>query len=115
LTWFPRFHRVPEWFIEDRVRDGVLIPAHVWRETLHGLCNAEPPTDAATINAPTLIVWGERDQLLSREQQERLAGAIAGSRLLVYENTGHLVLWEQPDLVARDVTRFVGLLQRPPG
>jgi pimeloyl-ACP methyl ester carboxylesterase len=113
LTWFPRFHWVPEWYVDDRVRDGVLLPAHVWRETFYGLCNAEPPTAAATIAAATLIVWGDRDQLLSREEQEQLAAAITDSRLVVYEGTGHLVLWEQPERVARDLTSFVDLLPRP--
>jgi rifampin ADP-ribosylating transferase len=113
LTWFPLFHKVPAWFIDDRVRDGALLAAHVWRETLHGLCNAEPPTATATIASPTLIVWGDRDQLLSREQQEQLAAAITNSRLVVYEGTGHLVLWEQPGRVARDLTSFVDLLTRP--
>jgi len=28
-------------------------------------------------------------------------------RLAAYENTGHLVLWEQPEPVAADLTRFV--------
>lgn len=107
LTWFPRFHQVPESYVEDRVRDGARIPAHVWRETFNGLCNAAPPTDAATITSPTLIVWGDRDTLLSREQEEDLAVAIPGSRLVVYEDTGHLVLWEQPERVARDLTTFV--------
>jgi pimeloyl-ACP methyl ester carboxylesterase len=114
LTWFPRFHRVPKWYIDDRVQDGVVFPAHVWRETLHGLCNAQPPTETAPISCPTLIVWGDRDQLLSREQQEHLAAAISGSRLLIYENTGHLVLWEQPERVARDLTSFVELLRGRP-
>lgn len=114
LTWFPRFHQVPESYIEDRVQDGARIPANVWRETFSGLCNAAPPTDTATINCPTLIIWGDRDELLTREQEENLAGAIPGSRLVVYENTGHLVLWEQPERVARDLTTFVeGLAQRP--
>jgi pimeloyl-ACP methyl ester carboxylesterase len=107
LTWFPRFHPVPESYVEDRVRDGVHIPAHVWRETFNGLLAAVPPTDTATISSPTLIVWGEQDDLLGREQQEELAGAVPGSRLVVYENTGHLVLWEQPARVARDLTTFV--------
>lgn len=112
LTWFPRFHGVPEWYIDDRVRDGMLLPAQVWRQALYGLCNAVPPTETGGITAPTLIVWGDRDHLLSREQQERLAAAITGSRLLVYENTGHLVLWEQPERVARDLTDFVELQER---
>jgi len=76
LTWFPRFHQVPEWYIDDRVRDGVRVPAHVWRETLDGLINARPPTDTATITARTLIVWGDHDELLTREHQEALAAAI---------------------------------------
>jgi pimeloyl-ACP methyl ester carboxylesterase len=58
LTWFPRFHEVPEWYIEDRVQDGARIPAHVWRETFDGLCNARPPTDTATISVP-LSSFGE--------------------------------------------------------
>lgn len=107
LTWFPRFQQVPESYIEDRVQDGVRIPAHVWRETFNGLCSAAPPTETATITSPALIVWGDRDELLSREQEEDLAVAIPGSRLVVYENTGHLVLWEQPERVALDLTTFV--------
>lgn len=114
LTWFPRFHDVPQPYIEDRVRDGARIPAYVWRETFHGLCAATPPTDTGTITSPTLIVWGDRDELLGREQQEDLAGAIPGSQLVTYEDTGHLVLWEQPERVARDLTAFVeDLAQRP--
>jgi pimeloyl-ACP methyl ester carboxylesterase len=26
LTWFPRFHHVPAWYIDDRVRDGARVP-----------------------------------------------------------------------------------------
>jgi pimeloyl-ACP methyl ester carboxylesterase len=107
LTWFPRFHDVPNWYIEDRVRDGLRLPAHVWRDTLTGLMTALAPTDIGTITAPTLIIWGDRDDLLPGEDQRQLAAAIPGSRLVVYEDTGHLVLWEQPDRVATDLTAFV--------
>lgn len=107
LAWFPLVQPVPRSYVDDRVRDGMRTPAHVWRETFEGLCTAEPPTDTGTITCPTLIVWGEHDQLLSREQQDDLASAIPGSELVVYEDTGHLVLWEQPERVARDLTAFV--------
>ena len=107
LRWFPRYHDIPAWYVEDRVDDGVRVPAHVWRGALAGLTGAPPPTDVGTIMAPTLVVRGDRDEVLSRAEQEALSAAIPGSRLVVYEGTGHLVLWEQPERVAADVTDFV--------
>ena len=107
LTWFPRFHQVPDWYIEARVDDGMQIPARVWRQALAGLNEATPPTETGTIHTPTLIIWGERDELLPRADGDALAAAIPGSRLVVYPDTGHLVLWEQPARVASDLTAFV--------
>ena len=49
---------------------------------------------------------------MSRRQQEQLAEAVSGSRLVVYADTGHLVLWEQPERVARDLRSFAELLSR---
>ena len=106
LTWFPRFHQVPPWYIDGRVHDGARMPAYVWRETLAGLVSARPPTDMATITAPTLIVWGSRDAFCPRGDQEALLAAIAGSRLLVYEGAGHAVHWEEPPRFAADVAAF---------
>ena len=52
--------------------------------------------------------------MLTREHQQALTAAIPASRLVVYEDTGHLVLWEQPERVASDLTAFVeSLRQRP--
>jgi pimeloyl-ACP methyl ester carboxylesterase len=110
LTWFPRFHQVPEWYVEARVDDGLQMPARVWRQALAGLSEAIPPTEAGTIHTPTLIIWGERDELLPRADGSALAAAIPGSRLVVYPDTGHLVLWEQPARVASDLTAFVDAL-----
>jgi rifampin ADP-ribosylating transferase len=53
-----------------------------------------------------MIIWGDRDELLPLEDQKTLAAAIPGSRLVVYEDTGHLVLWEQPKRVAADLAAF---------
>ena len=97
-----RFHQVPPSYIDGRVQDGARMPSYIWRETLAGLVSARPPTDMATITAPTLIVWGARDELLTCEDQQALAAAIPASRFIVYQDTGHLVLWEQPGRVASD-------------
>ena len=113
LQWFPRFHDVPDWYLKDRIDDGARVPAHVWRDAFTGLITAAPPTETATITAPTLIIWGDRDELLTREDQQALSAAIPGSRLVVYEDTGHLVLWEQPERLATDLTTFVESLTSP--
>jgi pimeloyl-ACP methyl ester carboxylesterase len=107
LEWFPRFHDIPGWYVENRIDDGLRMPANVWRKTLIGLSAAVPPTEMGTITVPTLIIRGERDGLLVRQDQEALAAAIPGSRLVVYNDTGHLVLWEQPQRVASDLIDFV--------
>ena len=107
LTWFPRYHDVPDWYITDRIRDGLRVPARVWQAGLAGLTTAVPPSESGTITAPTLIMWGERDALLPLQDGYLLAAAIPGSRLIVYEDTGHLVLWEQPERVATDLADFI--------
>jgi non-heme chloroperoxidase len=58
------------------------------------------------IQAPTLILWGERDALLPREEQERRAAAIPDATLRVYPDTGHAVAGERPEWVARDLEAF---------
>ena len=73
-----------------------------------------PATDTATITAPALIVYGARDQVLAREDQRALAAALPASQLIVYPDTGHLVLWEQPERVAADLAAFVDRLRMQP-
>ena len=107
LSWFPLLHAVPRWFIEDRVQDGVRMPAHAWKRILEGLCAATPPTESGTIHAPTLILWGAHDGVLPRRHQEALAVRIAGAELKVYPGVAHLVLWECPEQVAEDMTKFL--------
>jgi non-heme chloroperoxidase len=94
-------------FLEAMVGESLEVRAHVWKATLRGLLEAVPPAETGTIVAPTLIVWGERDAFVSRADQERLVAAIPGSQLVIYEGTGHVVHWEQPERVAADLAAFV--------
>ncbi len=72
-----------------------------------GLITSPAPIETGPISAPTLIVWGDRDEVLPYEGQLALAAAIPGSTLRTYEGVGHLVLWEQPERVAADLVDFV--------
>jgi pimeloyl-ACP methyl ester carboxylesterase len=59
------------------------------------------------IAAPTLLVWGDRDALFSRRDQEQLIGAMPVARLLVYSETGHSPNWERPERIATDPLAFL--------
>lgn len=111
LSWFTLFHPVPKDYLEDRVRDGCKVPAQIWKRSLAGLGNAVPPTEAGEIVAPTLILWGGEDNLLSRQDEETLAQRILQSRLRIYEEAGHVLLWEIPERIASDVNRFLAGLR----
>lgn len=107
LSWYRLLHSVPAAYVEDRVQDGLAMPASIWKASLRGFYEAVPPSEAGSISAPTLILWGAHDHLVPRHHQQTLASRIPDSRLKIYENTGHLVLWECPDRVAEDVRAFM--------
>ncbi len=98
---------VPDWYLADRVEESARIPAGVWKRSLAGLVTSPPPIETGLISAPTLIIWGDHDDLLPRAGQLYLAGRIPGATLREYEGVGHLVLWEQPERVAADLASFV--------
>jgi rifampin ADP-ribosylating transferase len=103
----PLHRPVPESFVEDQATAALTIPKHVWKASLEGLVGAVPPIDRGTITAPTLILWGDEEDVLPIGQAGELRAAIEDSQLVVYEGTGHLVLYEQPERVARDVSAFI--------
>jgi non-heme chloroperoxidase len=98
---------VPQAFLETMVQENLKVPARVWRATMEGLLEEDFPGEIHAIKAPTIIVWGDRDGLLTRSDQETLAASIAGSRLVVYPGAGHAVYWEEPERVASDLAAFV--------
>lgn len=56
---------------------------------------------AERVLAPTLLVYGVRDRLVSFRMARRASEAFATSRLLVLPEAGHVAMMEFPDLVAR--------------
>jgi pimeloyl-ACP methyl ester carboxylesterase len=94
---------VPEATMATLCEENLKVPARVWRDAFEGLLAAEPPLDTGPIAAPTLIVWGARDALLPRADQEAMAAQIPGARLVIYDGVGHLPVIEAPERVAADL------------
>jgi pimeloyl-ACP methyl ester carboxylesterase len=99
-------HVPPELF-ESLVEVNLKAPARVWRQTFEGAMNDDFSAELECISAPTLVLWGDQDTLLTRDDEEALALEIPNARLVVYEGVGHLLYVEQPERVARDLAAFV--------
>jgi pimeloyl-ACP methyl ester carboxylesterase len=59
-----------------------------------------------TIEAPTLLVVGERDQFTPRRMMEQMARAIPRARLEVYDHATHYLPIEYPARLGDDLRRF---------
>jgi pimeloyl-ACP methyl ester carboxylesterase len=79
----------------------------VWRAAFDGFFEDDFAAELGRIAAPTLVLWGDRDGLAPRADQDALVAGIAGARLVVYEGTGHALHWEEPERFATELTAFV--------
>ncbi|MDG5496047.1 alpha/beta hydrolase [Niveispirillum sp. BGYR6] len=61
----------------------------------------------AGIKIPTLILWGEADQIIEVAAAQKFKAAIPQAELVIYPNVGHLPQWEIPARSAADVARFL--------
>lgn len=59
------------------------------------------------VTAPTLVLWGHRDQLARSVYAEEFGRRIPGARVEVLENAAHLPHLEQPERTLELVTEFL--------
>jgi pimeloyl-ACP methyl ester carboxylesterase len=71
------------------------------------LLEYDDTAELGRIRAPTLLLWGDADSLVSRDMQDQLMAAIPGSELLVYPNVGHTPRWDDSSRFSADTAAFV--------
>jgi triacylglycerol lipase len=64
------------------------------------------PEDLARLTIPTLVVWGEKDELLPLEQGRAIASEIPGARLAIIPNCGHIPSVEKPGAFVKLLSGF---------
>ena len=102
---------VPAEFMDRMIRESRRMPARVWRAIIGELIATARATGLEHVEVPALLLWGERDAIVPRAQQEVLLSLLGESaRLRVYEGVGHTPHWEMPERVVRDLVGFVDRL-----
>ena len=71
---------------------------------------AEAITDQIPmVRVPTLILWGGRDRLIPPEAAERFHREIAGSRLILFDDLGHVPQEEDPSRTLAAAKEFLAI------
>ncbi len=101
------FKPVPQDFFEAIVKESMKIPAPVWREVMAEMLAPAAEVELKQIKTPTLIIWGDKESIFPRSEQDLLTAALRYSTLKVYRDIGHVPVWECPDQVAKDLHEFI--------
>jgi non-heme chloroperoxidase len=100
--------------LDQLIEEVLKVPARVWKQTFAALLDYDDIAGLPRINAPTLLVWGEIDALVSRDMQDQMVRRIPAVKLVVYSGVGHTPRWDDPSRFSSDVAAFVTELLRTP-
>jgi pimeloyl-ACP methyl ester carboxylesterase len=82
-------------------------PLEPWQAQLHAGAEFDAFDRIPAIAVPTLALTGGADVVIDPRNSELLAERIPGARVEVVPERGHLLYWEEPELVASIVREFL--------
>jgi pimeloyl-ACP methyl ester carboxylesterase len=101
------YYPVPAWFFEMMVAEAQRVPAATWHGLGAGIRAEDSLDELKKIRVPTLLLWGEKDSIFHREDQEILFKNIPQAQLKDYPETGHALHWERPERFTSDLLAFM--------
>jgi pimeloyl-ACP methyl ester carboxylesterase len=107
--WWTQSIRInPESFSSQQRRAAAAIPAPVWRAIANqSLVGVDLAPMLPRVRAPTLLIWGATDTLVTQEGRQALRTGISGSRVEIFDSLGHDLFWEDPPAVAAVMIDFL--------
>lgn len=89
------------------LNESMKVKANTWKGVWEGLMTANFRVQLYSVKKPALLLWGEKDVMVPREDQVHILTALEGSQMIEYKGTGHSLHWEEPKRFAQDVTDFI--------
>jgi len=102
----------PNWLKEESLRELQQIRPEVVLGDFEACNKFDTMNDIQRIKIPGLIVCGSEDMLTPVKYSEYLGKNILGSRLVVIQGAGHMVMIEKPDQVNTAIEEFLKDLTR---
>ncbi len=64
--------------------------------------------DLSKIKVPALLIWGKEDYVTPLEAGRKMNTLIENSKLVIFENCGHLTAEEMPQKTVEEILKFTG-------
>lgn len=94
-------------FLAHVKRETAAVPPHVWQSIARTLMTEDHRRFVHEIQAPALILWGEKDPAFPLVNQQRLQQLLPRAKFKAYGEVGHNTHWEIPAQVAEDIREFL--------
>lgn len=109
VTYAPGYLENHRELAENQMRREIAAPTPLHAADLQYQAFAEFDCSKALpgIQAPTLVMTGDLDRLVSPQNSKFIASLIPGARLIVIPGCGHRMMWEATDECVAFVTEFL--------
>jgi len=108
IAWYASTVPVDAEFLRRQRRDAAAIPVRAWLAILdQGLNLRDLRANLQRIRAPTLLIWGGKDNLFGARDRCSLRAALPQAEVRLFEGLGHNPYWEDPQAVASVINPFL--------
>jgi 3-oxoadipate enol-lactonase len=109
VTYSPGYLENHRELAEDQMRREIAAPTPLHAADLQFQAFAEFDCSKAlpTLQAPTLVLTGDRDQLVSPQNSKLIASLIPRASLVIIPDCGHRMMWEATEECVGFVTEFL--------
>lgn len=111
FRFFPLYFHDPQKNMPNMIETMAGQPVTAWAAEHQWAADASPKADQVPglerIQAETLILEGRYDFITPMPVAERIQAGIKGSKLVMFENSGHMVWIEEPERFTDVVTSFL--------
>jgi pimeloyl-ACP methyl ester carboxylesterase len=109
VTYSPGYLENHRELAEDQMRREITVPTPLHAADLQYQAFAEFDCSKtlANIKAPTLVLTGDLDELVSPQNSKFISSLIPGASLIVIPGCGHRMMWEATDECVGFVTEFL--------
>ena len=103
--------RLTEWApagAHDEIARAIAkVPPEAYIDVMKAIFEIDFVSELATVRAPSLVLWGEHDEVTPIEHSRQIADGIAGAVLKTIPDAGHIANIDQPEAFNRHLADFL--------